>query len=128
MVLLNAKATKEEREYWIKEIKIPTLDIVPVNNNQDKKFDLLMDYHYSSIFNNSEDTPNNDYLFSGESIYSSEELEILNHEIGRHNSVLHSFSKIKKFCDVEDQSIFVKSLRIFKDKLINELEDFAASI
>ncbi|CUM55745.1 unnamed protein product [Debaryomyces tyrocola] len=127
MILLNAIDTDDDKQYWIKRIKD---SMVPVNCNSsgENRFDILMDYHYSSIFNNSDETSNNDYLFSGENNNSSVEIEGLKRKIGRHESLLNSFNKNKELCDTEVQSTFVKSLRTFRDKLINELEVFTLNV
>ena len=127
MILLDAIDNDDDKQYWIKRIK-DTMVPVSSNSSGENRFDILMDYHYSSIFNNSDETSNNDYLFSGENNNSSVEIEGLKRKIGRHESLLNSFNKIKEFCDTEVQSTFVKSLRTFRDKLINELEVFTLNV
>lgn len=123
MVLLNSIDTVDDKQYWIQYLKEPNSS-VSSNITSENRFEILMDYHYSSIFNDSDETSNNDYLFSGENSNSSVEVENLKTKIARHESLLNSFSHIKEFCDIKDRSTFLRSLKTFRDKLIDELEAF----
>ena len=127
MILLNSINTDDDKQYWIKRIKDSMISVTR-NSSDENRFNILMDYHYSSIFNNSDEASNNDYLFSGENNNSSVKIESLRRKIGRHESLLNSFNKIKGLCDTEVQSTFIKSLKTFRDKLINELEVFTLNI
>lgn len=125
IVLLETLETNDDINYWLHEIRGVCSVDTSLSSPSDKEFGLLMDYHYSSIFNNSEEESNNDYLFSGETTNSTNEIENLKHKIKRNKTFLQIVRQTKSYCNIKDQSTFIKSLKIFNDKLIEELESFS---
>lgn len=125
VLILDSIENIDDLEYWKRELN-KTSELQSKSNNEDKTFSCILDYHYSSIFNDDvdksmDDMDNNDGKDDIEmKVPASEELKTAQRQLILQDSLLSHFKAIKD--KTNHANLFYKTVRVLTDKILEELD------